>query len=152
MRRRDRLRALEALGPFVTQDLSVRDAVLMLGDPGYQQPWGETAPPIGYNAAMRYRRLGSSDLVVCRNYHAAFFALVVKALTRAKYRVHSDLRGAVPELARASDRNSAGRPRPAMPTAPILRSARRDRECRVVVYLKLTGESEAAHGREYVRG
>ena len=25
-------------------------------------------------------------------------------------------------------------------------------ECRVVVYLKLTGESEAAHGREYVRG
>jgi predicted ArsR family transcriptional regulator len=24
--------------------------------------------------------------------------------------------------------------------------------CRVVVYLKLTGESEAAHGREYVRG
>ena len=30
--------------------------------------------------------------------------------------------------------------------------AQGDPGCRVVVYLKLTGESEAAHGREYVRG
>ena len=30
--------------------------------------------------------------------------------------------------------------------------ARGDKECRVVVYLKPTPESEAAEGREYVRG
>ncbi|HLF11231.1 MAG TPA: glycosyltransferase [Gammaproteobacteria bacterium] len=43
------------------------------------------------------RVLRASDVVVCRNYGAAFLALVLKKVMRARYRVHADLRGGVPD-------------------------------------------------------
>jgi len=52
-----------------------------------------------YAAVVRVLR--ASDLVICRNYHASFFAIVAKFLLRARCRVHADLRGVVPEEALA---------------------------------------------------
>lgn len=43
------------------------------------------------------RLLKASDLVYCRNYVCAFFALFIRGITKGRFRIHSDLRGVVPE-------------------------------------------------------
>ena len=46
------------------------------------------------------RHLMQTDLVYCRNYGCAVMALVMRRLIGGKFRVHADLRGAVPEEVR----------------------------------------------------
>lgn len=65
--------------------------------------WAAHWRPRNWAAVAPY--LMKTDLVYCRNYGCAVMALIMRRVIRGRFRVHADLRGAVPEEVRRYERS-----------------------------------------------